>query len=395
VAKQNLTESYVRKLDPPTKGRLAVHDAKVRGLVLMVTPPGTKTFVFYKRVSGKPTRVLLGHWPSMTVELARDRAVEVYADIVRGADPNEVKRVQRREGATLQDVFVHYLENKIKARGAPSTAVAHECRFRTCLGTLADRRLDSIRRDEVIALHVALGKDKGQTSANRAIQLLRVQFNYAADKLGLDVVNVAARIELFPERTRERFLKGDELPRFFAALAQEDDELLRDFFVVALYTGARRGNVQSMKWDDVDLGTGTWTISAGEFKARRPMHVVLSAEVLVILDRRKKYARTEFVFPSHGKRGHLVEPKSAWERLRKRSGLTDLRIHDLRRTLGSWQAAGGSSLPIIGKSLGHTQAATTQIYARLDLDDVRASVAAATAAIKVAGEKKPEKESEK
>jgi len=185
-------------------------------------------------------------------------------------------------------------------------------------------------------------------------------------------------------------LKGDELPRFFAALAAEEDELFRDFFSVTLYTGARRWNVLSMRWADVDLESATWVIPAADFKTRRPMHVVLSIEALEILKRRKQHAVTEWVFPSRGKKGHLVEPKTAWERLRERSGLKDLRIHDLRRTLGSWQAAGGSSLPVIGKSLGHTQASTTQIYARLDLEDVRLSVAKATAAIKAASDKKQE-----
>jgi integrase len=209
--------------------------------------------------------------------------------------------------------------------------------------------------------------------------------------MDIELANPAARIELYRETPRERFLRADELPRFFKALDAEEDEDFRDFFKMALFTGARRGNVQSMRWPDVDLDAKTWTIPAEQFKTRKPMTVALSAEALDILKRRKKYAVNEFVFASHGKRGHLVEPKGAWERIRAASGLKDLRIHDLRRTLGSWQAAAGASLPIIGKSLGHTQPTTTAIYSRLDLADVRASVETATAAIAAAAKGKDKK----
>jgi integrase len=386
--KRNLTQAFVAGLAPPKAGRLTVHDAKTPGLILVVTAKGTKSFYLYRRIGGKPTRVLLGRFPLMTVEVARERAVTEYAKALGGENPNEAKRAQRRGGITLGQVFDHFTTNRVKARGSDTTLVTHKSRFETCLTELKGRRLDSIRRDEVAALHVRLGKDRGHTTANRGIQLLRSLFNYAGTAFNLDLANPAARIEMFRETPRERFLKADELPKFFKAVAEEPDETMRDFFVLALFTGARRGNVQAMRWADVDLAGGTWAIPARQFKARRPTNVILSAEALDVLKRRRAALSGEYVFPSHGKRGHLVEPKGAWERLRERSGLPDLRIHDLRRTLGSWQAAGGASLSVIGKSLGHSQPSTTAIYARLDLADVRASVEKATAAMKAAGKER-------
>ena len=76
-----------------------------------------------------------------------------------------------------------------------------------------------------------------------------------------------------------------------------------------------------------------------------------------------------------------MEPKKGWKRILERAGIEDLRIHDLRRTLGSWQAKTGASLAIIGKSLNHKNQSTTAIYARLDLDPVRNSVNTATSAM--------------
>src|SRR5262249_18477979 len=142
---------------------------------------------------------------------------------------------------------------------------------------------------------------------------------------------------------------------------------------------------------------GTWTIPAQEFKTRKPLTVPLAPEAIGILTRRKTNAINDWVFPSRSRSGHLVEPKTAWERIRERAKLADVRIHDLRRTLGSWQAALGTPLNIIGRSLGHLRQETTAIYARLNLDPVRASVNAAAAAIATAakGEEKNEKRKEK
>jgi integrase len=80
-----------------------------------------------------------------------------------------------------------------------------------------------------------------------------------------------------------------------------------------------------------------------------------------------------------------MEIRQAWDRVREAAKLGDVRLHDLRRTLGSWQAASGASLPIIGKSLGHRNQKTTEIYALLDLDPVRQSVTTAAKAMLTAG----------
>jgi len=385
----NLTQAFVAKLEPPNSGRATYRDTKANGLILVVTAAGTKSFYLYRWLNGKPSRVLLGHHPLLTVEAARDEAVKKYAEQLDGTDHNADKRTERKAGVTLGSVWKKYKEQRLEARSARSTIVTHESRWDTCLKCWEARRLDSIRREDVATLHANIGKERGHTTANRAVQLLRSLFNYAATAMDVELVNPAARIEMFREVPRERFLRADELPKFFAAVNAETDEVLRDFFFMAIWTGARRGNIQSMRWEHIDLEAETWTIPAEAFKTRRPMVVVLTPEALEVLKQRKAAKIvTEFVFPSFGKRGHLVEPKTAWARILERSGLQDLTIHDLRRTLGSWQAAGGSSLPIIGKSLGHTQASTTQIYARLDLEEVRASVGAATAAIKKASEKK-------
>ena len=125
-------------------------------------------------------------------------------------------------------------------------------------------------------------------------------------------------------------------------------------------------------------------------KNRKPYIVALTPEAITILRRRQKIVGdSPWAFPSRGRSGHIVDPKIAWHKFLKRSGLTGLRIHDLRRTLGSFQAAQGSSMKIIGESLGHKSLASTQPYAKLNLDPIRASVMLATRAMIAASKKKP------
>lgn len=390
---RNLTEAYIRDLEPTTQ-RLTFRDAKLKGLILTVFPGGTKSFYLYRRINGRPVRLLLGSWPALTAETARKAAAVALAKIAGGENPHEEKQRKFEVAtATLGDVWTRYKDVKF-IRSRESTVVTHESRFQTCLSEWSNRRLDSITRADVVALHASIGKERGNVTANRAIQLLRAVFNFAIDKLGfVDLRNPAAKVEMFHEQSRERFLHYEELKSFFEAVAQEPNQDFRDLFILMLFTGARRGNVCSMRWQDIDFTAKVWVIPADTFKAKRVMRVPLVGPAAEILERRKQYASNEFVFPSDSKTGYLIDPKAAWGRLRTNSGLKDLRMHDLRRSLGSWQAAAGVPLNVIGASLGHSQIATTQIYARLTLDPVRDAMSGAVNAMLKAAESESENNS--
>jgi integrase len=100
----------------------------------------------------------------------------------------------------------------------------------------------------------------------------------------------------------------------------------------------------------------------------------------------RNYTKTddEWVFPGDGETGHVVEPKKAWNALIKKANIQDLRLHDLRRTLGSYMAMGNQSLPMIGKVLGHRSPTATQIYSRFAHDPIRAAMEKAHADMLVA-----------
>jgi len=146
--------------------------------------------------------------------------------------------------------------------------------------------------------------------------------------------------------------------------------------MISLLTGARKSNTLAMRWEDINFTAETWRIE--ETKNSDPQTIHLPKQAMEILTERKWKSESPWVFEGRGAKGHLADPKKAWGRILKDAGIDNLRIHDLRRTLGSYQAATGANGYIIGKSLGHRSQQSTAIYARLNLDPVRDSVNKAT-----------------
>ncbi|HNC26836.1 MAG TPA: tyrosine-type recombinase/integrase [Accumulibacter sp.] len=379
----------LQKLElPPVGKRLTIYDEKVPKLALRVTAAGTKTFYVVKRAGTEMAWVKLGAFPEMTVEKAQAEAERILGEFATGANPAKVRRAFKAE-PTLTEFFSEY-----GTRHGNKLAVWRDMqqRFWDYLQKpLGDKKLTAINR-AMIARVLSDVEKAGKAAAT--VRLVRAlasgMFSKAIEWGYLDAnpahgVKVAGRVV-----TRDRFLQPDELPRFFAALAEEPSIAMRDFILLALLTGARRANVCAMHWREIDLAAGNWRLPVT--KNGTPQTVTLCPEAVEILKARQEATAGGFVFPGTGATGHMVEPKKAVIRIMERAGIpygrndpNGVTLHDLRRTMGSWQARTGASLAIIGKSLNHKSQQATAIYARLDLDPVRASVNTATAAMLEAG----------
>jgi integrase len=435
VHRFKFTKSELLRLALPEQGkRLTVYDSAEQKLTLRVTATGAKTFYVVKRTGASMTWYKLGRFPEMTVEQARSEAAKFLGEFARGANPAEARRAVRAE-VTFGEVFERYLVEKKKRDGSRLTAKTKQV-YRGVLGLylvgIRSRKLSEITREQVRAIHWDASK-KSEAQADQALRVVSAVFGFAADRELFAGENPASGIQKNPTVERDRFVQEAELPFLFEAIELSD---IGDFFLLALFTGARRSNLQEMQWRHVDMGSGIWHI--GKTKNGTAQNVTLSPEALSVLERRQPHAdESPFVFPGPGKTGHLVEPKKAWAAVKCRAtvsrllelldgagklseqerelaaklrlgapvkaleryrivadalkinpaayDMTDIRIHDLRRTLGSWQARGGSSLVVIGKSLNHKTTQATMIYSRLDIDPVRRSVNAATSAMAVAG----------
>lgn len=376
--KYNFTKIFIESLKIPKAGERSYYrDAKVHGLEIMVTSSGHKSFKVSKKKDGKFIRVTLGGYPDLSIENARQKALEVNTQLAQGVNPNEEKGQLRKE-MVFGDLFEVYMERYSKK--FKRSWKYDEREVNKFLGHWFKKKISSIKNYEIRLLHEKIRDNNGLYQANRLLERVRAIYNKAIE-WGYKGENPADNIKKFKETSRDRFIQPDELPRIFRALEGEENEVTRDYIYISLYTGARKANVLEMRWDELNFTTKEWRIPKS--KNGDAVSLPLIKEAVEILKERKKQnakmgleaLQQEYVFPSAiSKSGHVTDPKKAWNRILKEAQIKDLRLHDIRRTLGSYQVMTGASLPVIGKSLGHKSTQATQIYSRMNLDPVRESI---------------------
>lgn len=436
MGKINFTKATIDSLPLPEPGKRAMHnDTKQAGLVLRVTSSGVKTFYAYKRVKGgSPEMISIGRYPEITIEVARKKAAEIVLELAQGNSVAQSKK-EFREEPTLDQLFDSFLERHAKLK--KKSWKTDETYYRLYLGkSLGKKKLSRIERRAIVALMDQMVEGgKSEATAERAVLALgRKMYAWAKEKSIWEGNNPFIGITGAKKNERDRFLQEGELPKFFKAVMREDNDVIRDFVLLSLFTGQRRGNVRAMKWQDIDLERKVWRISGDEFKNGKHQAFALTEAAFNILRERKTHAEPGalYVFPARaGNSGHLTEPKKGWRRIldraeviglaelieeaKKQEGLAEilykeaiwgrsmpeaitflqkialeldldtsglkienLRLHDLRHTFASWQANNGSDLFVIGKSLGHRSINSAARYAHLLLDPVRASTEGAT-----------------
>jgi integrase len=392
----NFTQRTIIARPVPESGRATYHDTQVPELGLMIYPSGRRSFFWFRRARGNKSGThftTIGPFPDISIEQARGKASELSGQLARAKmddyrDGNPFGR--SRDDLTFGELLGAYCERHIRTRAKnPALSEKRMKAWVECyLKHWKTRKLSDITRADVLEVFTDLGKTR-QHTANQTVRHLRLLFNFALSAEMWRGENPATRIKLFHEAKRARFVQPDELPRLFVALKTEPNADLRDFVNLALWTGARKSDVFAMRWDCISLADNRWMIPNP--KSRTPYAVPLTPEAVRILKGRetKRIKSKPWVFPSHSKSGHIEDLHGRWRELLKRAKISNLRVHDLRRTQGSWQAAQGTSLTIIGKSLGHASTAATEVYARLNLDPVREAMTTANAAMAAAIKKKP------
>ena len=233
------------------------------------------------------------------------------------------------------------------------------------------KSIEGISPSDVLVLHQSIGSQSGTYSANRALEILSQILSMAKED-GLIDKNPCLKVKAFPEFPRERYIKRDEFPQFFKAIGKLS-VYFQCFFLLLLYTGARKSNVASMRWKDIDFNSKTWAMSATTTKNKKALLLPLTPPAIQCLERMRDISiNSEFVFPAKSKSGHLQEPKKAWEKIKKAHGLKDLRMHDLRRTFASYQVINGGNIKLTSKLLGHSNIdITAKIYAQHDIESMR------------------------
>lgn len=358
------------------------------GLGLRVYPSGRKAFiVYYRNAHGVDRMKTLGDTGVLKLRDARVRAKRLLVAVADRADPVVEDRKQRLESKTgnVEATFRAYIEARTndphRPMKRPDAVVWYAEKF--VFPYFGSRPWRDVHRSEVRAWHAGIAKPY---NANRSLQSLRAAYYWRLwqedDAPGerrreSDTRNPCAGIELRPETRRQVRLELSELPRLEAAIdAEADDPFIRAYFRFVLATGCRRSEALKLRWSDVMLPEGKRagaTVTFRGTKGGTDHTIPLSAYAAAQLAALPRYAGNPNVFVSrqHGK--PLLEPSKAWQRIRKAAGLEHLRIHDLRRTFGSWLGDAGFTSKQIGAALGHKSDITSRVYMALGDQSKRAA----------------------
>lgn len=389
---QNLTDPVVKRLPLPEKGNKVTYDAGMpKGFGVNVTKAGAKSFILnYFTKAGRERRITIGAFPDWTTGAARIKARELKRLINDGGDPlADIE--EARTAPTIADLCERFVAEHLPRR-RPGTALNYRILIdRHILPALKNHKVADVTFADIDALHRSISRD-APYAANRTIAVLSKMFSLAI-RWTMRTDNPCRTIEKNPENKRKRYLSGDELTALTKALAAHPDRQAANIVRMLLLTGARRGEVLSMRWGDLNLSSGTWSKPGSTTKQKTDHVVPLSAPARQLLaEIRDAYSAKHprkplptYVFPGDGDSGHTVEIKRAWRTICQAAGITGLRVHDLRHSFASQLASAGASLPLIGALLGHSNPATTHRYSHLFDDPQRAAVERVAAIIGAAG----------
>lgn len=388
-----LTKRNIETLAASNDGRI-VFDEELPGFGLRLAPSGRKTFLVQYRVgggrAGRQRRVSVGVFGTISPDDARAEAKKILARAHLGDDFAE-QRDKARNSRTVSELIDEWskggaLINRRTGTKRQQVNINNDIALANhhLKPLIGSRPLERLSKGDIQLLRnqIAAGDSKttrkgrrrgkinvtgGEGTATRTIRLLSSILSYAVDMELIDK-NPALGIKLPPGGQRHRYLSPDELRRLGEVLEQPASTntagTAATILRLLILTGARRGEIEGLKWSEVDFNFGMLRKKTSKTGAK----VIPLARVAVeILEEQRRWiGRSQlWVFPATRGDGHFDGLNKEWHRIRKRAGIEDVRIHDLRHTFASVGAGGGVGLPLIGGILGHRQASTTQRYAHL------------------------------
>lgn len=395
------TARTVASLKPVGGRQTDFWDVSLSGFGLRVSPTRA-VWTLYYRHKGRKRRYTIGRYPDLPLATARRLAKEALHRIGLGADPSAEKQADRAtHGDTVQALYDVY---KGKASRKKSWSEERRVLERDVLPTWGPQLVKEVTRRDVRAL-IEKKAETAPVMANRLLSHVSHLLNYALEHEWIDA-NPAARLPKPGEETsRDRVLSRDELRQLWTALhetmpakdqtPESGDEphpnrltpVMNDAFMAMLLTAQRMGEVCRMRWADVDVAKGWWTVPASDAKNGAEHRVPLTAPVLAMVKARRKAADER-----KAAKGPVVEPvyvfanrkgtRSIMARAKKAASFLSaglpfaFRAHDLRRTAATGMAAAGVSRDAIAHVLNHrsvTKSTVTAIYDRYDRDKEKAA----------------------
>ena len=375
-----MPETHYRRISKRVVDRLSVDgrdavfwDRELPGFGIRVYPSGRKVYVVQTRHNGKSRRVAVDRHGEFTPDRARKDAAQILARLKAGLPPAEPEAPP-----TVADLAERYRREYVALHCKPSTASIYGAMLKNhIIPRLGKLPVAGVVRNDILQFHFKLsGVPK---VANSCVDVLVKMFSLAElwemRPPGRNPCRGMNRYKV--TRRRERFLAPEELARLGRVLETASAERLASRHSVAAIrllalTGCRKNEIMCLAWDDLDFESGEMRLRDSKTGERMVPMPPAAAEVLASLP---KTEGNPWVFPGKQKGTHLTSINYNWDRIRKRAGLDDVRLHDLRHTFASRALAIGEGLPMIGELLGHKRVNTTARYAHLARESIQASTA--------------------
>jgi integrase len=375
-----LSDPICRKLAAPVRGNRIYYDG--HGFGLRVTAAGARSFVLsYRTRDGRARRFTIGDLGPWTVATARAEANELRRQIDLGSDPLGERR-EERDADTVSDLADRFITEHGPRLRPKSLLDYRRIIDHHVLPALGRHKVKSVTFADVDRLHRKISAT-APYQANRCVSVLSKMFALSI-RWHMRADNPCRDVGRNREPARERYLSSDELARLLAALDGHRDQRVASVFRLALLTGARRGEILSMRWPDVDLTAGTWAKGRDQTKTKQRPTLPLSAPARAVLaDLLKDDPDADgFIFPAgRGASGPMRTVEKPWKAICKAAKLDGIRVHDLRHSYASQLASSGVPLYTIGKLLGHKKSGSTARYSHLTDDALRQATERAGAAI--------------
>lgn len=376
--KYNFTTKIVDKLLGPAPGERAKeieYTDMATSLKLMVSK-NRKTWYYRYTLNGSKRAIRIGMFPGISVDEARQKAIEYAAMVDREVDPQSQRDIAKGMPTFAEFANNEYMPYAVKHK---RSADMDESKLRLhMLKVFGHKRICDISRRDVDMYRTAIAQSHSNATSNRHVALLsRMMGLCIAWERGVEKNPCTGIKKLQESSDIGRALKSDEIQRLKTALDAEPNRLGAKAVLLLMYSGLRHAEVLTLPWSAVDLKEGTIFLS--HTKSGKSRHVTLNSVAIDLLKSIKPTPGSPWVFPGIDPKKSMNNIRKVWMRALASAKVKHARIHDLRHSFGGAAAVAGVSLYTIQKMLGHASSQTTQRYAHLA--DSRAMREASMAAV--------------